>query len=112
MKNEIFIDGLTGLFLDYLVQLLLDLAKSPLTTETSEAGQTLRLIRERKRDSVSAQIYRINRIRKSAIQRRLKKANKRAGTVKKSINKSMKKAIKKTKITKTDWDSFIDEIKC
>jgi len=93
-------------------ELLLELARSPIATETSEAGQTLRLIRERRRDSVSAKIYRIKRMREANAKRRLKERGKSVTEVKKSIKRSAKQAITKEKISLSEWDNFIQEIKC
>jgi len=93
-------------------ELLLELAKSPLATETSEAGQTLRLIRERKRDTVAARIYRLKRLRTENANRKLKERGKSSTEVKKSIKRSAKQTVKSEKITKSEWDTFLEEIRC
>ena len=89
---------------------ILALANSPLVSETSEAGQTLRLIRERVQDSATQKISEIKKEREGVAKK------KRRGKTEKDVKKDMKKAldtkIKTKKVSKYDWNNLISEIAC
>ena len=88
-------------------KLIKDIANSPLTAETSEAAQTLRMLREREKDSATAKIAEIKKAREKVAERR------RLGNTKKKVKDTMKKKIKeKVKKNKYDWTNLIDEITC
>jgi len=93
-------------------EFILELANSPLVSETSEAGQTLRLIREREPDSATAKMQEVKKERENAAKK------KRKGKTKKQITDKMKKSLgekisqKKRKVNKYAWESFINEITC
>lgn len=89
------------------VETLRSLAKSPIATMGSEAGQTLRLIAERDPESPVAAINAVTKVReKVAEQRGIK-------NISKVVNDEVK-AAKATiaKVPKEDWASFVDSITC
>ena len=115
-------DGIKGAMLikmmeDYAMEqrdgdLILALANSPLVSETSEAGQTLRLTRERSPDSATARIQEIKKARKDVAKK------KRRGKTDKQIKDKMKKDLEEKisknnkKISKNSWEAFVEEITC
>ena len=93
-------------------KLALELANSPLARETSEAGQTLRLIAEREPDSATARIQEIVRERTKATEVKLRgqSAKKVKSGMKVDLDSKIAKA--KAKPTKYAWTTLIDEITC
>jgi len=91
-------------------ELMLELANSKLVTATSEAGQTMRLIQERDPDSATAQIKEIQKALKEASKVKMK--GKTATEIKEELNKAFQDKLDKTKITKEEFDSFINDIIC
>lgn len=91
-------------------ELALELAKSPLVSETSEAGQTLRLTRERTPDSATAKIKEVISEREKSAERKLK--GKTSSGIKNDFKNNIKEKIIKSRPTKYDWNNFIDSIKC
>jgi len=89
-----------------------ELVKSPLVSETSEAGQTLRLTRERTPDSATAKIQEVKKTREEVAKkrRRGKTQAQERGKIKEGLDKKMEQG--KKKISKRSWDSLIDEIAC
>lgn len=88
-------------------QLALDIANSPLTSETSVHAQAMRIMAERNPDSATAAIQRLKKIKE--------KAAEKLSATKSSVVKEIKKAVestKKAKATKETWSSFIDSITC
>jgi len=90
--------------------LAMKLAKSPLMKETSEAGQTLRLLAEREPDSATAKIREVILERKNAIEKKLKGIT--SEKVKSKMKDSLKKKIAKTKTSKYTWNNLVEEIVC
>lgn len=86
--------------------LVLDLANSPLTAETSVHAQEMRILAERDPDSAVANIQQLKKVKMEAA--------KSKGKTKESVVKDIKEQIKKTKTkaTKETWASFIDSITC
>jgi len=91
-------------------QLALDLANSPIATEISVAGQTLRLSAERTPDSATAKIKEIQKERQKAVEKKLK--GKDTTKVKAEIKRSLKEKMDKSKPNKYDLASLLDKIVC
>jgi len=93
-------------------ELILALANSPLVSETSVAGQTLRLIGERIQDSATRKIKEIEKERKEVAKKKLK--GKTTKQVKAELKKDLKGKIeeKSKKISKHSWEALINEIIC
>jgi len=91
-------------------ELMAELAKSPLVSETSIAGQTLRLTAEREKESAVRKIQEIIKAREEGLKKKLK--FKKPEKLKTEVRKSLDKSIKKAKPTKHSWIALIDEIKC
>ncbi|HDZ18822.1 hypothetical protein LCGC14_1113800 [marine sediment metagenome] len=93
-------------------ELILALANSPLVSETSIAGQTLRLIGERVPDSATAKIKEVERERKKVAKKKLK--GRTAIQEKEQIKKGLKEELKEKtkKISKHSWEALIDELTC
>ncbi len=93
-------------------ELILALANSPLVSETSIAGQTLRLIRERVQDSATQKIKEVEAERKKVAKKKLKgKTVKQAkGDIKKDLEGKLETESKK--ISKHSWEALINEIIC
>ena len=91
-------------------KLALDIANSPIATEISTAGQTLRLSAERTQDTATAKIREIKKEREKAVEKKLK--GKKPKKVKDSINKSLKEKSKKAKPNKYDLANLLDKIVC
>ena len=91
---------------------ILELAKSPLVTATSEAGQTLRLIRERTPDSATAMIKDVQNVREEVAKKRRRGRTKtqEKSKIKKSLDKKIEQG--KKKISKYSWDNLLKEIAC
>jgi len=85
------------------------LANSPLTSETSVAGQTLRFARERTQDSATTKLKEIRDIKRNAFEKKKGKIGQAVNKEKAKIKDTIKKQIKPTKET---WGSFISEITC
>lgn len=92
------------------VQLLQDIARSPLTSETSVHAQELRMLAERNPDSPIAAIQSIKKAREARAEKSLK--GEKVNEVKKKTVKEIKSEIKKVSATKETWASFIDSIVC
>lgn len=113
-------DGLRGSSLitaleDYAIkngdaQLLKEIARSPLTSETSIHAQEMRLLAERNPDSPVAAIQAIKKIREAKAQRVL--GGKKVKEARSEIVKDIKNEIKRVAPTKETWASFIDSITC
>lgn len=93
-------------------QLALDIANSPLITETSEAGQTLRLTRERVQDSAAKHIADIKKLREKQLENQLKRTKKKSKVARNIIKGQIKNAKENVSVTKSEWDSFLEEIRC
>jgi len=91
-------------------QLALDLANSPIASEISTAGQTLRLTVERTPDSATAKIREIVKEREKVVEKKLK--GKTADKTKSEIKKGLQDKITKAKPSKYDWNAFVDSITC
>lgn len=85
------------------VQLLIDIAKSPLTAETSVHAQEMRMLAERNPDSAVANIQQVQKMRQERV--------KRLGVKKETVIKDIKESIKKAH-TKESWGDFISSIEC
>ncbi len=92
--------------------LILGIINSPLVVETSEAGQTLRLIRERVPDSATAKLQEVKKEREDVAEK--KRRGKTKTQAKADIRKSLDDKIEtsKKKIGKYAWESLIKEITC
>lgn len=86
-----------------------ELASSPLVSETSKAGQTLRLTAERDPESVVAQITSVADERAKIFEKKYGKTA--SSEVKKEMGK-LKETVRKNMPTKEDWSKFIEEITC
>ena len=95
-------------------ELALELANSPLVSETSVAGQTLRAAAERDQESAVIAIEELKKVREKAKGFDIKKAKDRTVT---EIDNSIKKAetegfSKKQFSNKQTWVDFINSIRC
>ena len=92
--------------------LILALANSPLVSETSEAGQTLRFIAEREPDSATAKIQEVRKVREKVAEKR------RRGKTKQQVKDNLKIGLEEKiakgekKASKYAWQSLIDEMIC
>lgn len=89
------------------VQLLKDLANSPLVAETSRHAQELRLLAEREQSSAVAKIREVAQARRQAVEKRLGK----------SIDKEVKRNARVVNthlpaVKAKDWNDFISALKC
>lgn len=91
------------------VQLLRDLAKSPLASEISISAQEMRIARERYGDSPVKLIQDIQKVRETRVEKSTKKQIKQ---VKEGHIKEMKSYIEKSASKRPTWEQFINEIKC
>lgn len=91
------------------IELLKEIANSPLTAETSVHAQELRMIRERQPNSPVQIIQDIQKARTEAAQKRLGKTVKEAV---KDESQKIKDEVKKVVINKSKWDKFVQEIMC
>jgi len=91
-------------------QLAQQLANSPLVTEISKSGQTMRLAAEREPDSATAKIREIAKERETVAEKKLRGRNKTQ--VESEIKKGLTEKIKSQKPTKASWEKFLEEIKC
>ena len=91
-------------------QLASELANSPLASETSVAGQTLRLLAEKDPNSAIIKIQEIMKERQMSAEKKL--LGKTPEKVKTEIKESLKEKVKKNKPSKKSWERFIDEITC
>ena len=87
-----------------------DLARSPLLKETSEAGQTLRLLAEREPDSATAKIRELALERTAVAEKKLKGL--KPDKIKSEIKAGIKQKVAKVKANKYDWKNLISEIQC
>jgi hypothetical protein len=87
-------------------ELAYELANSELISESSVAGQTLRLASERTQDSATNAINELRRFKEERAKKRGKTAEK--------TKKDLKKEIEKINLPKEDlsWNRFLDTIKC
>lgn len=92
--------------------LAMDIAKSPLTSETSAHAQALRLLAERNPDSATARIKEVQKAREQAVREKLAKKGKSYEKAKKETVEQIKNEIAKKKPKFKDWSSFIDSIEC
>lgn len=96
------------------VELLQQVARSPHIGESSASAQELRLARERAPNSPVQALIKVSDARKKALEKQLKKTG---TSVSKKINQEAQKAKVTARkampdITKTDWNAFVDSIKC
>jgi hypothetical protein len=91
------------------VNLLRELAKSPLVSETSAHAQALRILAERNPESALANIQKVAKGRASNFER---KTGKTIDKATKEISDEIKSKVKQKIPTKQDWTKFIEEIKC
>lgn len=91
------------------VNLLRDIAKSPLVSETSAHAQSLRILAERNPESAVANIKRVAEERAATFE---KKTGKSISKAKKEIADEIKSKAKQKIPTREDWNKFIEEIKC
>ena len=91
-------------------EMLAEIAKSPLTAETSVHAQEMRLLAERDPDSAVMAMRDIKKAREIAAQKKTK--TKSIKQAKDKIVKEIKKDIKKVQPTKDEWGDFIDTITC
>jgi len=87
-----------------------DLARSPLLKETSEAGQTLRLLAEREPDSATAKIREVALERTAVAEKKMKGL--KPDKIKSEIKKGITEKVAKAKVNKYDWKNLISEIQC
>lgn len=92
------------------IDLLQEIAKSPLTSETSRSAQTLRALAERDPDSATAKIMELKKAREEAMLKKTKQRD--AAKIVSEAKKEIKKKIKEAEPTRETWSSFIDSIKC
>ncbi len=91
------------------VEMLRDIANSPLVSETSAHAQAMRILAERDPDSVVAKLQDIKKAKEAQVE---KKTGKKVSQAKKDVVKEIKKSMEVTKPKKEDWASFIKEIQC
>lgn len=89
------------------VELMKDLAKSPLVSQTSTHAQELRLLRERQPNSPVAHIQDILDARIKAAEKRMKQPFEKVLT---TTANDIKKEVKPP--SKYDWQTFVNSIKC
>jgi len=90
-------------------QLMADLAKSPLATKLSESASELSLSRMREQASAVTAMREVIKKREKAYET---KTGKKVSEAKKKEVKKMKEEIKKETPTKSDWQAFVESIKC
>ena len=88
-------------------QLMYDLANSPLTSETSQAAQTLRFAAERSPNSVMTKFQEVREVR-------TERAGKEATQKQRAETKDLAKKIDEPLLPKesTTWDNFLESIVC
>lgn len=86
--------------------LIAELAKSPIASEISIAGQTLGAERLREKDSAVRNIREITSLREKTAEKR------RPEAVKTQMKKDIKKKVKEEKPSSRAWEKFIDDIIC
>jgi len=91
-------------------ELILELANSPLVSATSEAGQTLRLIRERFQDSATMKINEVKKIRENVAKK--KRRGKTKQETKKNMKNSLEAKIDSSKTSKYSWEQLIEDMIC
>jgi len=91
------------------VQLSLDIANSPLVSETSAHAQAMRILAERNPDSVVANLREIKRLREEKI---VKKSSRKIEQVKKTTYNEVKNEVNKKSMTRQTWSEFVEQIKC
>lgn len=87
------------------IDLLRSLAVSPLVAETSVHAQELRLLAERDENSVLSRVQDLASARAKVVE-------KRYGTIEKAVKQEVEKIKKEVKVSKYDWNSFINSIEC
>lgn len=88
------------------VDLLRQLAKSKRVDEATAAGQTLRVLRERDQESPVAAMQQVAKARSDAVEKRI-------GSVPKAITATTKDIDSHIKpVSKTNWQVFVESIKC
>lgn len=117
--NEAVPEGISGTYLikameDYAmqtgdVQLIKDIANSPLTSATSIYGSEIRMAAERNPDSAVAKLQEVKQAREEAFKGKTKKTAQKAVA---ETAKEIKNEIAKKSPTKENWSSFIESITC
>jgi len=90
------------------VEMLRDLAKSPLTSETSRFAQELRILGERSPESPVTAMRDVAKAREASFENRTRQKPQK---VKETEVKKMKAEIEKT-ASRPTWEEFIKEIRC
>jgi hypothetical protein len=93
------------------VKLSMDIAKSPLVSETSAHAQAMRILAERNPDSVVAKLREVKQAREASAVKKAGK-NKTIDKVKNEEVKKIQAEIKKKAPTKQAWADFVESIKC
>lgn len=91
------------------VQLMKDIANSPLVSETSVHAQAMRLMAERNPDSVTMKIREVQKAREEAINKKVKGGVKEA---KEKVVSDIKKEILGHASKRPSWEEFIKEVQC
>lgn len=91
------------------IKTLMDISKSPLTSETSRYAQELRMAAEREPDSAAVKIKEVREAKKQYLE---EKSGKKIKEIEKEEIKKIKKEIKKKTPNKDAWVDFINEITC
>lgn len=95
--------------------LLKDLAKSPLTSETSRSAQELRILAERIPNSPVQVILDVSKAREIALEGRtggILKRKQKVAQIQKVEVENIRIEIKKSASKRPTWEEFIKEIKC
>lgn len=92
------------------VELLRDIAKSPLTSETSIHAQELRLLAERDPFSPVTKIKEVISVREAAVTKKLK--GRTPIGIKKEMRVELSQKIAKAKPTPKTWAALLDELTC
>src|SRR3990167_79019 len=90
-------------------RLLRDLAKSPLTAETSRFAQELRILAERSPESPVKIIQDVAKVRETAIEKR---TGKKVAKAKQEGISEIKAEIKKSASKRPTWEEFTKELTC
>lgn len=88
---------------------LMDLSKSHLVSETSQAAQVMRFAAERQPDSLTAKLQDLKKTREDTLTRR---TGKTVDQALKDEAAKIKEELKRTAPKKEDWASFISSIQC
>ena len=89
------------------VNLMYELANSPMATKISESASEVSLARMREKDSATVKLQEIRKAREAKAEKRLPKETRNA-------IKSLKAETEKVNLSKEDlqWDKFLNEITC